>query len=304
MSMWISGLASPVIGGSIAGEASVGLVLMVFPASLICLFTAVVHAALRRPITFAPSPPYEESFRALGQKAELLWWPWLVGWDTVEYAAHLEDFLAEPRLFSAYYWMGRMRNMPPMIDWALSVPALLFGSWSVYKLYPPVAYGLVCALSALISRRVLRMGSGWSILTGAVSALFILNLRISWDYQRQTLGTIFLMAFLAYSGSGSIPGSSSALSGTAAGKGSTAVGWKRAAASSALLICSALSHEVTAFASAVALLYLTVHSAQRRSIAGSSAYAASLACTAALLFWYWGAPAYESRYLGTLPAGF
>lgn len=310
----------PAVGYGIAGFESLALSLIVVPASAFGLFAVTLHA-LRDPIDFgsraaASMPTCHEiansaiSATRAGLDAaarhpvpvafligflvravpEVAWWPALVGWDTVEYAAHLDDFIAYPNPFAAHYWMGEMRNMPPLIDILLAPGALAVGSWTVYKVYPPLAYGAIVALSALLARRVLKMDGRQALLTAALSALFILNLRISWDYQRQALGTVFLMGFLAFA---------SSREGSSGGHRSGKV----VLASAALLLCAALSHEVTAFAAALLLLYLSVYWLRARYPGGAAAYTVSLAATVLLILWYYGRPANPSQYLGYVPAG-
>ncbi|MEM1682337.1 MAG: hypothetical protein QXM78_06020 [Sulfolobales archaeon] len=216
---------------------------------------------------------------------ELIWWPWHIGWDTVEYVAHLEDFMVRLNPFASYYWMGGLRNIPPMLNLVVLVPAHAFSAWAVFKVYPAVAYGLLCLSSALLAKTVFRT-SGWgAFLTSAITAFYVLNLRISWDYQRQLLGSVFMLLSLAVLDR---PGR---------------WGAKRAATAAALLVCSALSHEVTGFFATVASLTLLLKSALNRELWGASAGSIALAASVALELWYWGVPYTEVPGIGTLPAG-
>jgi hypothetical protein len=85
---------------------------------------------------------------------ELHYWPWLIGWDTPEYAAHLMDYVERLNPFTSYYWMGGLRNNPPLLVLLLSPFTLITDAWTMFKVYPSVAYGLLAALSSLIAVRV------------------------------------------------------------------------------------------------------------------------------------------------------
>lgn len=337
LSLWASGITSPIFGGSINGQEPLAAALLVCPASIICTGSVLANTIAKQPISFDSTASYYEVFSGLQARAariwsiaerhpiqfafliglsvraipEMIWWPWLVGWDTVEYAAHLEDFLADPRFFSAYYWMGSMRNMPPMIDWVLAAPAALFGSLAVYKVYPPVAYGVMIGLVAAISRRALGMDGKRTLVASALSALFILNLRISWDYQRQVLGTLFLLGFFAVQGG--LEGGKFRKGGSRVDEGDRepvgSIGdmprWsiRSLALPLLMLLGAALSHEVTAFASALILIYLLFVSAAERHLLPSTCYSVALACTVALLIWYFGRPVSTNAYFGAVPVG-
>jgi len=216
---------------------------------------------------------------------EVIWWPWHIGWDTVEYVAHLEDFMVRLNPLASYYWMGGLRNIPPMLNLIALVPAYAFGAWAVFKVYPAVAYGLLCLSSALLARRVFRV-SGWgAFLTSAITALYVLNLRISWDYQRQLLGSVFMLLSLAVL------------------DGPGRWGARRAVAAATLLVCSALSHEVTGFFAAIASLAFLLKSALDKEPRGALTGSIALAASVALELWYWGVPFMEVPGVGTLPAG-
>lgn len=192
--MWTSGLTFALVGGGISGKQSILLAMWLLPASMLCLWASFVHFVLRRPVSFGRSIAYAEllaltrtglnrvwsfvcrhpvafSF-ALGVTVraipELIWWSQLIGWDTVYYVANLEDFLLNPNPFAPQYIYGSYRNTPPMLDVVLSIPALIVGSWNTYKVYPPLAYGALTALAALISSKVMNLEGKWAILSGAL----------------------------------------------------------------------------------------------------------------------------------------
>lgn len=216
---------------------------------------------------------------------ELLWWPWLIGWDTVEYAAHLMDFMERFNPFVSYHWMGSMRNCPPLLNILLSLPAPAIGAWNTFKLYPAVAYGFLALSSALLAKRVFRLNNFGSFLASIVTALLIINLRISWDYHRQLLGSIFMLLSVATLDSCSKPNV------------------KAAAASGVLLICCALSHEVTALFSVALSLVLIIKSIKIRSPEGITAGLAGLVASIFLETWYWGNFYTPNVYFGVAPIG-
>ena len=315
ISMWTTGITAPIIGGGISGLESIGFAALMIPASVICIWATIVHTANRKPISFGRSVSYSELFRLFWNRAlsiggfvechpvvfgfafgfavrlipELLWWPWLIGWDTPYYVANLEDFLLNPNPFAPQYSYGWYRNTPPMLDLVLSAPAALAGGWITYKIFPPVAYGTLCSLSALVASRALRMEAKHSLLSAVLSALFILNLRISWDYQKQAMGTLFLMGFIALS---------EKLEIAAVGK------QKRNLLLAVLLLAgAAFSSEVTAFASFLAGIYLSFASFRTRRAFDTVAYALSTLASAALLIWYAKTPVYSNTYLGAVPVG-
>lgn len=216
---------------------------------------------------------------------ELGWWPWLIGWDTVEYAAHLMDFLEKLDPFASYYWMGVMRNVPPLLNVLLLLPAAAIGAWNTFKLYPSVAYGLLTLSSALVATRVFNLSKSRALLASATTALFIINLRTSWDYQRQLLGSIFMLLSIAVLDS--------------RGQLDT----KRVAVSAALLACSALSHEVTAFFSIAVLTVLALKLLKAKNLGGLVVTTLTLMASVGLETWYWQSVHASSAYFGAALIG-
>lgn len=216
---------------------------------------------------------------------EILWWPWLIGWDTVEYVAHLMDFSSSLNPFMSYYWMGVMRNCPPLLNIILLPVSAIMGAWNTLKIYPPVAYGMLSLSSALLARKTLRLDRLGSFFTSMITTFYVLNLRISEEYQRQLLGSVFMMLTLTVMDS-----------------------WRkldtRKALSIALLtVCSALSHEVTALFSAAVSLVLTLRSIRDRDYRGLVAGLIGLTASVVLEAWYWKRPYTSSAIFGVVPAG-
>ncbi|MEM2687878.1 MAG: hypothetical protein QW796_05980 [Thermoproteota archaeon] len=216
---------------------------------------------------------------------EIIWWPWPVGWDTVEYIAHLKDFTVSLNPFTPYYWMGGMRNCPPLLNILLLPLSATMGAWNAFKVFPPIAYGLLTLSSALWAKRSLRLDGFGCFLTSAVTAFYVLNLRISAEYQRQILGSVFMMLALAAMDS-----------------------WRRLdnrrmLAVVPLTVCCALSHEVTGLFSAAVSLVLIVKSLGEGDYRGLTAGLIGLSASVLLETWYWRTPYTPSRIFGVVPAG-
>lgn len=125
---------------------------------------------------------------------ELVWGYRLVGYDTVSYAAHLRDFVYRPSLFGSYWWMGGLRNTPPLLDWVLYPLTLFMDPVLVFKVYPPIAYGVLSALVALYSVRVLGLSGKRSVAASLIASFSLLSLRMSWDLQKQVFAQILVLA--------------------------------------------------------------------------------------------------------------
>ncbi|MGC8564154.1 MAG: hypothetical protein ACP5LZ_04595 [Fervidicoccaceae archaeon] len=291
------------------------LSLLIFPGAFLTFAFSFFHAVMGSPLPFSSGPSirslllqskyylnvlsFSLSARPLilyllvGAVAfvfrfypELKWGSWLIGWDTPEYVAHLEDFVTNLNPFSSYYWQGGMRNIPPMLDIILLPAALLGGAWEAFKLYPSIAYGILTSLSALLAYRVYRAGLKGSLFAGLFTMLFVLNLRISWDYQRQLLGSIFLLAFLI-----------------------KAEEWKdelviwRSFTLVLLSSFASMSHEVIGLAIFVSSLVLLYISAKRGSLLGFFSGLISASIAFSLEAWYWKGVFTYSPNVGYLPVG-
>jgi len=181
--------------------------------------------------------------------------------------------------------MGSLRNCPPLLNILLLPLSLALGAWNAFKIYPAVAYGLLALSSALVAKRVFGLNGHGPLMVSVVTTLFIINLRISWDYQRQLLGSVFmLLSIVALNHSGEPSG-------------------KRIIVSALLLICCALSHEVTAFFSAALSALLLLRSLKPKDIKGVMAGSMVLAVSISLEAWYWGKPYTPNVYFGVAPIG-
>ncbi|MEL9941104.1 MAG: hypothetical protein QXH86_08810 [Ignisphaera sp.] len=129
---------TPPVGGGIVGIEALIIASLVVPGSLIGFAAIALHTFAREPVVLAESRTWAEILHSIRKGLtsaghffeshpiftafllgfsvrlvpEVLWWPWHVGWDTVEYTAHLADFLTSLNPFKPYYWMGGLRNIP------------------------------------------------------------------------------------------------------------------------------------------------------------------------------------------------
>lgn len=301
----------PPVGGGITSATSWGLASLVIPGAFIGFVAVALHSVAGRPLAAAEAPTWAEVLDALKRWPpaiagfleehylltafaigftlrlipELLWWPWPIGWDTVEYMAHLEDFLTSLDPFKAYYWMGGMRDIPPLLDLLLALPARAAGVWLTFKFYPPIAFGALVTSSAYLARSALGLSRRYALIAAAASSLYILDLRISWDYQRQLLGSVLMLVAIAYLES-------------RGGKG-----LRNAALSSALLVLMAMAHEAVAFVAFVLALVLLAKALSWRAAEEAASYAVALVAVTTLLLWYWRGFYTPNPYVGAAPPG-
>lgn len=204
----IPGFIGPLLGTTYSLESYILSGSLMVSGSSLAFSASLIHTVVGRPIVFCKAPSFEELFGGFKGSLsrlwkafwshpwlyaaasflfgflyrlipELIWWPWLIGWDTVEYAAHLMDFSERLNPFASYHWMGSLRNTPPLLNIFLLPPACLIGAWYSFKLYSPLAYGTMALASALLARRCFGSGSLGAFFASMVTTLYILNLRIA-----------------------------------------------------------------------------------------------------------------------------
>ena len=277
------------------------------------LGTIIIHLIFGRPVSFAESMSYArilhwfknaltESYLSTPIMAsvtafilglsfrlfpEIYWWPWLIGWDTVEYVAHLRDFMTSLNPFKPYYWMGGLRNIPPLMNILLAPFAAIVDGWILMKFYPPICYGFLTAATTYLSAKVLGLRGRYLLASIIASIFFILNLRISWDYQRQLLGSIFMVLSVALL--------------ELYGYLDEAV---KQIIPTSMLILSAMSHEVTAYVSAMlslsAVTYILV---KEKRLWKMFPYMVSAILSIILLAWYARGFVWRNPFMGVVPAG-
>ncbi|RLE83855.1 MAG: hypothetical protein DRJ67_11515 [Thermoprotei archaeon] len=139
---------------------------------------------------------YAAALRAL---PEALYWPYLVGFDTVEYAAAVRDLpLYGWAPFGRTWWYGGWSNRPPLLYALLYLPALAGADvLLLMKVVPPLIYGLLGFSAALWG---LRAGlGGWGALACAVfvSSYYVV-LGFSWQLLANVLGVALALLALAF----------------------------------------------------------------------------------------------------------
>jgi len=217
---------------------------------------------------------------------ELHYWPWLIGWDTPEYVAHLMDYAERLNPFTSYYWMGGPRNTPPLLVLLLYPFMLITDAWTIFKVYPSAAYGLLAALSSLIAVRVYEKSWRVGLLAGLFTTLFVLNLRISWDYQRQLLGSVVMLATILLLEEWGV-----------------VHGFKQSITALAMLAACGLSHEVTGLAGFTLSLVLLYHGLKKGSSHSVFTGLTGAVVNALLETWYWRKPYSFIEAVGVLPPG-
>jgi hypothetical protein len=289
--------------------------LLVLAGSFIVALTNVLHAVLGGVIFVKPQPRLIDAYTGLTAIAqyvagvfekrvvlvalavwlvafayrfvpELHYWPWLIGWDTPEYAAHLMDYVEKLNPFTSYYWMGGLRNTPPLLVLLLSPFTLVADAWTIFKVYPSVAYGLLAALSSLIAVRVYKRSWRVGLLAGLLTTLYVLNLRISWDYQRQLLGSVVMLATILLLEEWSV-----------------VRGFRQSITALVMLTACGLSHEVTGlvgFTLSLVLMYRGLRKGSKHSVFSGLMGAV---VNAFLETWYWRKPYSFVEAVGVLPPG-
>jgi hypothetical protein len=127
---------------------------------------------------------------------EVYYSSYIIGYDTVEYVAHLRDYVASPSIIGVYYWFGYPRRIPPLLDWLLYPLALVVDPVIIFKFYPAVMYSVLTSLTVYYGVRVLKLNNKTGLLLGLISSLSLIMLRLSWDLMKQLLAEALFLAAL------------------------------------------------------------------------------------------------------------
>jgi hypothetical protein len=127
---------------------------------------------------------------------EVYYSTYIIGYDTVEYVAHLRDYVASPSIIGVYYWFGYPRRIPPLLDWLLYPLALVVDPVVIFKFYPAVMYSVLTSLTVYYGVRVLKLDNKTGLLVGLTSSLSLIMLRLSWDLMKQLLAEALFLAAL------------------------------------------------------------------------------------------------------------
>jgi len=124
---------------------------------------------------------------------ELLAFPHPIGFDTIHYAAAMENgvVLAHWSSFFTSSWL-LYALIVPLYSLLQADPFLLL------KIVAPLLFGLNVAGVYWFSRKMLGWNLRMGVLTGVFFALQLASLRISWDLLRNTLGLGILLFALSY----------------------------------------------------------------------------------------------------------
>ncbi|MEL9941103.1 MAG: hypothetical protein QXP97_08075 [Desulfurococcus sp.] len=162
---------------------------------------------------------------------------------------------------------------------------MAIGPWLTFKLYPPIAFGALIAATTYLAKNVLKVSPRNLMAVALASSLYILNLRISWDYQRQLLGSVIMVLAIvvleSYRGRGA----------------------KCTLLASLLLVLTSMAHEVTGVVAFVLALLLLVEAVANRAGREIAVHFTALAVITALLLWYWRILYTPNMYLGAAPPG-
>ncbi|MEM2170121.1 MAG: hypothetical protein QW186_10050 [Candidatus Bathyarchaeia archaeon] len=289
------------IGRGVAGP---GVLVYTYPlmifAGILCVSVMFMNKLYGGPYVFLEGISLGEFYRLLSLRAgaifnhpeilafllgftmrllpEIQWWPRPIGYDTIEYIAHLRDFVDRPSIFGSYYWMGGLRNVPPLLDWLLYPFALLVDPWYIFKLYPSVAYGLLTLLMTAFSRKALGVITRRSLLLAFVAPFSILLLRMSWDLHKQFLATTLFLCALMMLEAGS--------------------SFRRHIIAAALLFLSSLASELGAAFTIILSAYVIV---RERKLPVSVLYLLLVSASYALIVWYVGKPVATHPVVGVAP---
>jgi hypothetical protein len=209
------------IGGfTLIPQQAVVAYIISFAGATLSFSTMILHRFTHKPLVLAQSISFDDTWRKLVDTfdrflnhpvaigftigfvarfiPEFVWGYRLIGYDTVSYAAHLRDFVYRPSFFGVYWWMGGLRNAPPLLNWLLYPFAFVVDSVTIFKVYPAIAYGILSALIALYSVKVLGLSRGRAVAVSFVACFSLLSLRMSWDLQKQVLAQIFILTSLIF----------------------------------------------------------------------------------------------------------
>jgi len=126
---------------------------------------------------------------------EVLSFPYPIGFDTVYYAARIEEGVIW------YHWSSFFAST--WLIYAILVPLhrIVGGSpFMLLKIFAPVFYGLNVAGIYWFANKGLGWSSRNSLLAGAFFAVQLASLRISWDLLRNILGMALLLFTLSFIG--------------------------------------------------------------------------------------------------------
>lgn len=119
---------------------------------------------------------------------EFLSFPYLIGYDTIYYAGEIQR---------AQSCLDLISTLPsPFLPLALCPFGKMVGVLTLFKIYPPLAYGASAGTLFLFARKSLGLDRFQSILSSLFVVLQFGMLRVSWDLHSNLLGMAFLLLLL------------------------------------------------------------------------------------------------------------
>ena len=197
---------------------------------------------------------------------EVLYWPYIVGYDTVEYAAAVRSMLQYGWVpFLKTWWYGGWENRPPLLYAALYVPAALgLDTALLVKVAAPLVYGLLALSVALWASRA-GLEGWWLVAASAFVSSYYVVLGFSWQLLSNVLGVALALT------------ASLRLEGYARGDG-------KALPAVALALAACSAHQTSTVMIAVVSAFLLLLSIRDRR--KSAVLAGVLAASLLLLAWY------------------
>ena len=275
------------IGGSIIDDISFRLASLTTLGAFLIFASTAISTLFREPVIFRNSSTFYDVAIYLAKRLgsvramwvfiacfavgllvrlypELKYLEMPIGWDTLEYISNARDFAYEPKVLTAYIWLGWWRNLPPLLTWLPGSLAMLgLDPWIFFKAYPPVVMGLISMLSAAIAHKLTKS----KLVAFATALITLFNPYIlgqSQQWQRHILGLTLLIAYLYLCESRVKP----------------------LARASILALCT-LAYEPAAF---LALLLSTTEALLEKSRKGKMIFASVATLALAMLLWYVGFP--------------
>jgi len=124
---------------------------------------------------------------------EVIWWPWLIGFDTPVYVGYLKQYVENPTFLTPTFY--REKKIPPPLLEVILLPLVKAGAspWSIYKVLPAILYGAHGAAATYYISEILKLHPRSAALASIILHLQLGSLRISQDLHRNMLGNIILL---------------------------------------------------------------------------------------------------------------
>lgn len=130
---------------------------------------------------------------------EILYWPYIVGFDTVEYAAAVRDLKFYGwHPFAKTWWYGGWGNRPPLLYLLLFIPALFRADTTLLvKVAAPLVYGLL-GFSAAVWGLKIGLRGWWLLACSVFVSTYFVVLGFSWQLLSNVLGVALALIAIAF----------------------------------------------------------------------------------------------------------